>query len=136
LDEASLKSVPLFESLGRKELRRVAQSADEVEVPEGKHLADQGAFAYEFFVIEEGTAEVTVDGERRGDLGPGDFFGEIGLLKSERRTATVVAQSPMRLIVMTRSGFRSIERDMPHVAEQVESAIESRLAADREARGV
>jgi CRP/FNR family cyclic AMP-dependent transcriptional regulator len=76
-----------------------------------------------------------VDGESRRDLGAGDFFGEIGLLESERRTATVVAKTPMKLIVITRSGFRSIERDMPQVAERVRAEIQSRLAADRGAGG-
>jgi CRP-like cAMP-binding protein len=63
-------------------------------------------------------------------MGPGDFFGEIGLLETERRTASVVAQSPMRLIVLTGTAFKSIEREMPSVAQRIREAIRQRLAAD------
>src|SRR5919201_4356561 len=111
-----LKSVPLFASLSRDELRFVAQQADEVDVSAGKRLATEGRFAYEFFVIEDGTAEVTREGTPVATLGPGDFFGEIGLLEAERRTASVVAASPMRLVVLTGGALRSIERQMPAVA--------------------
>ena len=129
MDKARLRSVPLFESLNRKELDKVAQYADEIDVREGTMLVRQGEFAYEFFIIEEGNAAVTVDGEHRRELGPGDFFGEIALLESERRTASVEAASPMVLIVMTRSSFRQIEREHPGVADQIRAAISERLGA-------
>ena len=131
MDEKRLKGVPLFESLGKRERKVLAQRADEVDVPEGKHLAREGTFAYEFFVIEAGTAEVIQDGRRIRELGAGDFFGEIGLLESERRTASVIATSPMRLIVLTGPNFRAMQREAPDVAEQVRRTIEERLAADR-----
>ena len=78
-------------------------------------------------MIEKGTADVSHDGEPFATLGRGDFFGEIGLLVAERRTASVVATSPMRLIVLTGSQFRVIERIMPSVAAQIRAAVESRL---------
>ena len=128
MDAARLKKIPLFSSLSDKERARVAQWADEVEVPTGKHLVDQGDFAYEFFVIEEGTAEV-----RRGDevlttLEQGDFFGEIALHEHDRRTATVTAETPMRVIVMFGRDFRSMEDEMPEVCAQIRRAIEERSA--------
>jgi CRP/FNR family transcriptional regulator, cyclic AMP receptor protein len=126
-----LKSVPLFAALNKDELRFVAQQADGVDVSAGKRLAAEGQFAYEFFVIEDGTAEVTRGGKAVATLGPGDFFGEIGLLESERRTATVTAQSPMRLIVLTGGAFRMIERQMPSVAARIREAIEQRRVADK-----
>src|SRR5262249_47970682 len=89
VDPQRLASLPLFAGLPAGDRARVAQWADEVDVQQGKVLARQGEFAYEFFVILEGRAEVTKDGERLAELGAGDFFGEIGLLESERRTATV-----------------------------------------------
>lgn len=129
MDKAKLKSVPLFDSLSNRELERVAQHADEIDIRKGTMLARQGEFAYEFFIIEEGTARVTVDGGHRRDLGPGDFFGEIGLLESERRTASVEAATAMILIVITRSSFRQVEREYPGVAEQIRATIRERLGS-------
>lgn len=126
MDANSLKSIPLFADLSDHERGQVARWADEVEVQEGKHLADQGQFAYEFFVIEEGTAVVTKNGEHITDLGAGDFFGEIGLMETDRRTATVTASSPMRLIVMHGRDFREMASEMPHVAEKIRTAIRER----------
>jgi CRP/FNR family cyclic AMP-dependent transcriptional regulator len=135
LDPKRLRSVPLFEGLSKKELDRLSRSMDEVDLPEGRELAREGTFAYEFFIIEEGTARVTRGGEQVGELEPGDFFGEIGLLESERRTATVTTTSPMQAIVMTGYEFRAMERDQPQIAQQVRRMIEERLAADRRDRG-
>jgi CRP/FNR family cyclic AMP-dependent transcriptional regulator len=129
MDAARLEGVPLFASLSKGELRQLAQWADEVSVDEGYELATEGRFAHEFFVIEEGSAIVTKDGEQIAELGPGDFFGEIGLLETERRTATVVASSPMELIVMFGREFRQMERALPAVAQQVRTAIRERLSA-------
>ena len=128
MDKRRLKTIPLFDSLKRKELERVAQCADEVDVAEGKVIANQGDSALEFFVIEKGHAAVTVDGDPVAELGPGDFFGEIALIEHTKRTATVQARSPMTLIVMTRSSFRSLERDHPAVAAQLRDAVGHRVA--------
>jgi CRP/FNR family transcriptional regulator, cyclic AMP receptor protein len=122
-----LKVVPLFESLTEDQRRQVALWADEVEVQAGYHLVDQGSFAHEFFVILDGTADVTKDGEQITELGPGDFFGEIALLGAERRTASVVATSPMRLIVMFGRDFRQMEHSMPEVHGRIEAAIRARM---------
>jgi CRP/FNR family transcriptional regulator, cyclic AMP receptor protein len=127
MDADRLKVVPLFESLSDGERRQVAQWADEIEVQPGYRLVDQGAFAHEFFVILEGTAEVTKDGERITELGPGDFFGEIALLGEERRTASVVATSPMRVAVMFGRDFRQMEHSMPEVHGRIEGAMRARM---------
>jgi CRP/FNR family transcriptional regulator, cyclic AMP receptor protein len=131
MEPHELKSVALFSSLTPDQLRFVAQQTDTIDVPAGKQLATEGRFAYEFFVIEDGTAEVTREGAPIAALGPGDFFGEIGLLEADRRTASVVATSPMRLLVLTGGAFKWIERQMPHVAAQVREQIAHRLEADR-----
>lgn len=123
-----LKAVPFFSALKKKELDLIARQADEVDVPAGRVLAQQGEFGDQFFVIEEGTAEVSRDGARIGELGAGDFFGEMALLDADRRNATVTATTPMTLIVMTRSSFRAIDSSMPHVHEVVAKAIEQRRA--------
>jgi CRP-like cAMP-binding protein len=127
MDADRLKVSPLFESLSDAERRQVAQWADEIEVQAGYHLVDQGAFAHEFFVILEGTADVTKDGERLTELGPGDFFGEIALLGEERRTASVVATTPMRLAVMFGRDFRQMEHSMPEVHGRIEGAMRARM---------
>jgi CRP-like cAMP-binding protein len=122
-----LKSIPLFAELSDRERADVARFADEVEVPAGKTLAQEGELAYEFFVIQQGTAEVTKDGKVLAQLGPDDFFGEIGLVEAERRTATVVAKSPMELIVIFGPNFRRLERELPELAMQIRTAIQERL---------
>jgi CRP-like cAMP-binding protein len=129
MDENSLRSVPLFESLSSDERRTIAQHADEIEVPESTELVRQGEFAYEFFVLEEGTADVVRDGERVAELGPGDFLGEMGIVGKVVRNATVVTTSPARAIVMTEQAFRSMRSLNPAVAERIEAAVEERCAA-------
>ena len=123
-----LKSVPFFASLKKKELEALSRQTDELDLPAGKELTRQGDFGQEFFVIESGTAEVTRNGEHVADLGPGDFFGEMALLGEERRTATVIASTPMEVIVMTRADFRALDRSMPEVHQTVSRAIEERNA--------
>jgi CRP/FNR family cyclic AMP-dependent transcriptional regulator len=127
VDAARLKSVPLFEPLTDHDRQKIAMWADEIEVSEGKQLAHEGDFAYEFFVILDGTAEVTHGGEAVAQLGPDDFFGEIGLLESERRTATVTATSQLRAIVIFGPQFRHVEREMPELAQQIRAAIRDRI---------
>jgi voltage-gated potassium channel len=119
MDAERLRQLPLFADLPNKQLERVATWADEVELPAGKQLIEQGAFAHEFFLITEGTAEVLHDGRRLGDLGPGDFFGEIALLEGHRRTASVVTTSPMRVVVMFSREFDAMDRELPEVAERI-----------------
>jgi CRP-like cAMP-binding protein len=127
VDPSRLRDVPLFASLSHKELERVSRWADEVDVPEGKKLMIQDALGYEFFVIEDGHAEVSQNGERIRLLGPGDFFGEIALLETGRRTADVVAASPMQLVVMHRREFKQMQRELPDVAAKIERAIRERF---------
>jgi len=129
MDAKQLEGIGFFSGLSKKELEKLAQWTDEVSVSEGHALATEGQFAHEFFVIEEGSAEVMQNGERIAELGPGEFFGEIGLLETERRTASVVAKTPMQLIVMFQTQFKQMEREMPAVAGRIRSAIRARLDA-------
>ena len=128
MDPQDLKTVPLFAALRDDELRQVAQQAEDVDVAEGKQLITEGRFAYEFFAIKDGTADVTIEGNVVRSLGPGDFFGELALLVADRRTASVVTTSPMRLVVLTGSQFHALERQLPSVAAQIRAAIEERRA--------
>jgi len=129
MDQSTLRSIGLFDSLSASALTAIAQHADEVDVPEGTQLARQGDFAYEFFVIEDGKAEVLRDGERIAELGPGDFLGEMGIVGKVVRNATVRTTSPARVIVMTEQNFRSMARTNPDVASRIEAAVEQRCQA-------
>jgi CRP-like cAMP-binding protein len=129
LDAKQIEQMPLFADLDKRERARVAQHADEIDVPEGRRLAREGDLAYEFFVIREGTADVDVGGETRNKLGPDDFFGEIGVLEEERvRAATVTATSPMKLVVITGADLRALSRDMPKVIDKLRSACYDRVS--------
>jgi CRP/FNR family transcriptional regulator, cyclic AMP receptor protein len=127
MDARELEGVGFFSGLSKKELERLARWTDEVSVEQGHTLAAEGQFAHEFFVIEDGSADVLQNGDRIAALGPGDFFGEIGLLETERRTASVVATTPMRLIVMFQREFKEMEREMPAVADRIRAAIRARM---------
>jgi CRP/FNR family cyclic AMP-dependent transcriptional regulator len=127
VESSKLVGIAFFSGLSKNELEKVAQWTDEVDVPAGTALATEGRFAHEFFVIEDGSADVTQDGIKIAELGPGDFFGEIGLIETERRTATVTASTSMRLIVMFQREFAQMEREMPAVADRIRAAIRARL---------
>ena len=131
MDASRLKSIPLFAEVGDEELSQIAPFANEVSVEEGRVLVREGDFSYELMAIEEGTAEVTRGGEPVADLGPGDFFGEMGLLERTLRNATVTAESPMRLITLTGWDLKRVERAAPQAIERVRSALEERRPAGR-----
>lgn len=126
-----LKSIPLFAGLSKRERDLVARFADEVDVASGKTLTQEGGSAHEFFVIESGTASVTKSGEEIASLGPGDFFGEIGVLKTRPRNATVTATSPMRLVVLFAQNFTALEDELGQVNKVVERVMAERLASDQ-----
>ena len=126
MDPNRLKSIPLFKDVDEEEVAQIAPFADEQQVDEGTYLVREGDFSYEFMAIEDGQAEVLRDGEHVADLGPGDFFGEIGLLEKDRRTATVVAKSPMRLVTLTGWDLKRMEKTMPEAVDKVRAVIEER----------
>ncbi len=124
----SLRDIEIFQHLSKSELQRLAGWLQVQSVPTGYQLAREGTFAHEFFLIEDGEAAVVQDGEHVASLGPGDFFAEIGLLETQRRTASVVATTPMEVIVMFQPEFEQMTKGLPTVADQVRTAIRSRLA--------
>jgi CRP-like cAMP-binding protein len=126
MDVKHLEGIALFEGLDHRQREEVARTADEIDVDAGKRLVSAGRFGYEFFVIENGTAEVLRGDEHIADLGPGDFFGEMAILSDTVRSADVVASSPMTAIVMTDSQFRTLAHRMPDVAEKIREACRAR----------
>ena len=129
MNQARLKDVPFFSAMSEQDLAAVAQQTDEISVAAGRVLAREGDLGEEFFVIESGTAQVTRGGAPVAKLGAGDFFGEIALIREDRRTATVTATSPMVLIVMTGSSFRSLDSSTPGVRETVSKALAERRSS-------
>jgi CRP/FNR family transcriptional regulator, cyclic AMP receptor protein len=128
MDAARLAGMPLFADLNEDERAEVAGRVQEVTVEADATLALQGDNAYELFVIEDGEAEVRRDGETIASLGEGDVFGEIGVLVTGTRRATVVATTPMRLIAMFSRDFTQVERRMPGIADKLREIMRERVA--------
>jgi CRP/FNR family transcriptional regulator, cyclic AMP receptor protein len=123
----ALSSAPLFEDLSRKELLQLARMSDDLEVPPGQVLCKEGEVGQEFFVIIDGTVEITRKGKRVATRGAGDFFGEIALLEDTPRMATVTAKTPLRLFVLTRRDFRHLVDESPRVERKVLRALARRV---------
>jgi len=122
-----LRTVPLFARMGQRELERLGQLADEVEVGLDEVLAEQGHVGHEFFIVLDGRVRV-LDGKRPiAELGRGDFFGEIALLDGVPRTATVRADGITRLLVVGHREFHALMDEFPTVRSAVFEAVAERL---------
>jgi CRP/FNR family transcriptional regulator, cyclic AMP receptor protein len=129
LDVTQLKRIPLFSEAPEDELRKVAVFAQSKTVPQGETVVEEGGFSRELLAIEEGTAEVSRTGEKIADLGPGDIFGEAGMLDDEMRSATVTATSPLRLISLGHFEIKRLKKDAPDVYERIEQLVEERKSS-------
>jgi CRP-like cAMP-binding protein len=126
LDVSQLKRIPLFSDASDDDLKKVAGFAESREAPEGEVVLEEGTFSRELLAIEDGTAEVTREGEHIADLGKGDIFGETGMLDDSMRTATVTATSPLRLISMGHFEVKRLKKAAPDVYARIEKLIEER----------
>jgi CRP/FNR family cyclic AMP-dependent transcriptional regulator len=124
----ALKRAPLFDGLSRKELIQLAQVSEDLEVEPGRVLCTEGEIGHEFFVIVDGKVKVTRKGKRVAMRGGGDFVGETALLEELPRTATVTAETPVRLFVLTRKDFRHLLDQKPGVERKVLRTLARRLA--------
>ena len=122
-----LKRVPLFGQCSSRELEQIAKIADEIDFREGKELTREGAAGREFFVIVEGTAEVTQGKRKVNTISDGDFFGEISLITKLPRTATVTTISPVRALVVTDRSFRALLERQTSIRAKVLHALAERL---------
>jgi len=122
-----IRSVPLFSRLGRRQLERVGQLADEVDVPAGRVLTRQGNSGSEMFVLVSGRARVERDGRLVAELGPGAWIGEMALLSEGPRSATVITTEPARLLVVAHREFHSLMDEMPEVRLTVLEGLAQRI---------
>jgi CRP-like cAMP-binding protein len=126
VDVSALKNTPLFADVPDEALKKVSTFASLESVAEGKTIIREGGFSNDFYVIDEGTARVERDGEQVAELGPGDIFGEQGLLEQQPRSASVVATSPVRLIKIEHWELSRMRQSMPDVVEQLRRKVEER----------
>ncbi len=128
MDTSRISAFSLFADLPPEELDELAAAMTEVEFPEGKQILTHGDFGYVLYAIEEGEADVLVDGVNAGRLGPGETFGEIALLVTGRRTATVVAVTPMRVLSLFDQDFQRLRGRTPELERALRRLGGERLA--------
>jgi CRP-like cAMP-binding protein len=126
VDAGRLKNIPVFADLDDDALAHIARLASEVSVPAGKDLVREGDFSYDLLAIEEGTAEVTRDGEHVADLGAGDVVGEMGVLGRDQRSATVTATSSMLLVTLDRWDVKKLAKQAPGAMDALKALVEQR----------
>jgi CRP/FNR family transcriptional regulator, cyclic AMP receptor protein len=122
-----LRQVPLFSELGDRELEKLAGHFKERTFPEGSAVTMEGGTGTGFFVVVEGNATVSVSGEQRGTLGPGDSFGEIALVDEGTRSATITAATDLRCYGLTAWEFRPFVEEHPQVAWPLLKQMAKRL---------
>ena len=123
-----LTQVPLFSACSQDELRKLSRRTTDIPIPEGHVLVKEGERGVEFFVIVSGRAKVSRRGRKVGELGPGDFFGELALLIDSGRNATITALTPMEAIVLSRREFEAAVAEAPRMTRKIMSGMASRLA--------
>ncbi len=122
-----LKEVPIFESCSERQLRSVAKIARIFDVVANTVLARAGEPGDEFFLIIDGTVRAEVSGEKRVLLHPGEFFGEMSILDGGPRSATVVADTPVRLLVISRRHFATLLKDVPGLIQTLLVTLSRRV---------
>jgi len=122
-----LEEVSLLAGCTRKQLRAIAKITEVIEVPAGTVLARLGNAGEEFFVILDGTARVDISHRKRARLGPGQYFGEMSLLDGGPRSATVVAETPLRLLVIKRRDFSTLLREATDLTQNLLITLSHRV---------
>ena len=122
-----LQQVTLFAACSRKDLQTLSHRSEDRWVPAGTTIVKEGDDGNEFFVILDGTAQVSRQGRKIATLGPGNGFGELALLESARRNATVVADTDMELVVLGEHEFEGLLDEAPGFARKMLAATAHRL---------
>lgn len=122
-----LAEVPLFSTCSKRDLQKIAKAVDELEIGEEREIVTQGATGHEAFIIVDGTVAVKRNGRRVATLGPGDCFGELALLDGGPRTASVITESPVTLLVLGQREFASVIDEVPGLAHKILVALARRI---------
>lgn len=132
----ALKRTPLFEGLSKRELTELARVTEDLQVAPGTVLCREGRVGREFFVVVDGEAEVTRGGKKIATRRGGEFFGEIALVSTTKRTATVTATTALRCFILTRGDFRRVLDENPAVQRKVMEALAERVLSYAEPQDV
>ncbi len=133
---ARLAAVPMFSSFTKKDLTAISKAADEVTLPAGHVLIKEGTEGYEGFVVLEGTVAVTRKGKNLATLGAGQVLGELSLLESSLRSASVICETECTVLVMDRVRFKQLLLETPSLAIKFLEELAGRLRSlDRTAFG-
>jgi len=124
---ALLKSVPLFATCGNRELERLGMLVDEVSLPAGRILFNQGDHASELFIVVDGQVRVDRDGTNIAIRGPGEFFGEMALVSEGTRMATASCESDCRFLVLGHREFHSLMDEFPALKMRVLETLAERV---------
>jgi len=122
-----LEEVSLLAACSRRQLRAIARISEVIEVPAGTVLARSGAPGEEFFLIMDGSARVEVSARKRSRLEPGQYFGEMSLLDGGPRSASVLAETPLRLLVIKRRDFTTLLKEAPELTQSLLATLSQRL---------
>jgi CRP/FNR family cyclic AMP-dependent transcriptional regulator len=122
-----LASVPLFSACSQKELTKIARAGVPVRFSDGKVLMTQDESAREAFVVLEGKVKVSINGRKVAELGPGSMLGELGLLDRGPRTATVVADGPIEVLVLGPREFSGLLSEVPTISSKLLKALASKV---------
>ena len=131
-----LANVPLFSALSKRDLQRVAKASDEVSIDAGRVLVEQGRTGHEFFLILDGEAVIRRNNRKIATLGPGQYFGELAILDRGPRSASVIANTDMRVLVLGQREFVGVLDSIPGMASKLLTTMAQRLReADTKAVG-
>jgi len=125
--EELLEKVSMFSALNKKEVAKLASVTDERRVPSGTVLTKEGEGGDEFYVVAEGMAGASIGGRKVGSIPAGSFFGEMSLLDQGPRTATVTAELPTRLVVLTAKDFGRVIEEVPAISLKIMRGLASRI---------
>ncbi len=130
MNPAQLEDLTVFSGLSRRQRKKIAQHADEIDILSGAKLVEQDRLATELYILKTGSADVFDGEDLINQLGPGDVVGEIGVLETHKRTATVIATSPISAVVMYGPELTALKNSVPALFAELEELIQTRLHRD------
>ncbi|HVX21983.1 MAG TPA: cyclic nucleotide-binding domain-containing protein [Acidimicrobiales bacterium] len=125
--DLDLSQIWLFSTVSSRDLKTIRRATEEVTVPPGRVLCEEGTIGREFFIIVDGKASVRRNGRKLATLGPGQYFGELALLDRRPRSATVVSETEMRLLVLGQRQFNGVLDAVPALSRKLLAAMATRL---------